>query len=260
MLLNHTSGLPDDDWDFEIAADPDPLEQAVRSLAATKLLHAPGAAWSYSGMGYTVLGDLIAKVSGEPFEAYMQQHLLKPLSMDNSTFVEADVAPDLRASPHVSAEDGSPTLGKPFCDERDAPACTLYSNCEDMIRWAQAMLNDGELNGTRILQPESIEAIWSSQAETPWPDMVGSWYGAPVADYGLGWYVGEKDGHRLVGHAGGGDGYNTQIQLAPDDGIAVIAMDNWLVDATATWYPASFAAIDVLYELLGIENPDIAGE
>ena len=69
----------------------------------------------------------------------------------------------------------------------------------------------------------------------------------------MGWYIGEMDGHRLVGHAGGTEGANTQIQFAPDDGLAVIAMDNWLDLETVTGYPASFATFDVMYTVLGIE-------
>ena len=54
-----------------------------------------------------MLGDIIAKVSGEPFASYMQQHLLEPMGMVNSTFMADEVDPDLQVTGYISAEDGS---------------------------------------------------------------------------------------------------------------------------------------------------------
>ena len=254
MLLSHLSGVPDTPYPWNVPLDPaiDPLEQAVRSLSDQQLISAPGEAWNYSNWGYSVLGDIIAKVSGEPFASYMQQHLLEPMGMVNSTFVMDEVDPDLYVTGYISAEDGSAAAMEHFVDPRDVPNSGLWSNCEDMIKWARFMLNKGELNGTRILQPESIDAMWTSEAGTFWPDVVGPWYGPYVGEYGLGWYVGEKAGHRLAGHAGAGDGVNTHIQFAPDNGLAVIAIDNWL-KPDPDWYPAGFAAFDVMDLLLGLQ-------
>ncbi len=97
--------------------------------------------------------------------------------------------------------------------------------------------------------------MWTAEAPTGWADGMGSRFGPPFAAYGLGWFLGEVTGHRLVGHPGGIDGINTQMELAPDDGLAVIAMTNWRDRRAAPGLPATFAAIDVLYLLLGVQ-PD----
>jgi CubicO group peptidase (beta-lactamase class C family) len=255
MLLSHMSGLSEVPVKWETPLDPalDPLEQAVRSLSDQQLLAAPGKQWNYSGWGYSMLGDIIAKVSGEPYASYMQEHLLKPMGMANSTFDMAEVDPDLYVTGYISDEDGKAKPMQHFVDPRDVPNSGLWSNCEDLLRWSQFMLNAGEYEGVRVLQPESIDAMLTPVAGTFWPDIVGPWYGAGVKEYGLGWYVGDLAGHRLADHPGAGDGVNAHIQFAPDDALAVIAYNNWLDYATASWYPASFAAIDVMYALLGIE-------
>lgn len=252
MLLNHTSGMPDDPWNFALTGDADPLEQAVRSLSSKSLLDAPGAAWSYADVGFDILGDLIAKVSGESFPIYMKEHLLKPLGMLTSTFVRAEVDSALRVTGYVDGEGEGVTAGEANFDARNAPAANLYSNCAEMAQWAIVMLNQGKAGEKQLLTTESIEAMWTNGVATPWRDIVGPWYGGAFQTYSLGWHLGSMDGHRLVGNAGSADGFNTQMQLAPDDGLAVIAMNNWLTYDTATWYPASFAAIDVMYTLLGI--------
>lgn len=66
----------------------------------------------------------------------------------------------------------------------------------------------------------------------------------------MGWYLGEIGGHPLTGHPGGVTGFNTQLQMAPADELAVITLANWGAD----WpFPASFTAMEVTYLLLGIE-------
>jgi len=255
MLLSHRAGLPNspDFWVEPLDATMNPLEQAVRDLSDMQLLFTPGEDWNYSSYGYSALGAIIAQVTGKPFESYMDEEWLAPIGMTHSTFVATDVEPTLRMTLYGSDVAGKATPTGLACDGRDASTCNLWSSCEDMVTWAQLMLNQGELNGTRFLKPESIKTMWTPVSNTPWLDALGPWYGSPIAEYGLGWYVGEMEGHQLVGHAGGTEGSNTQIQLAPDDGLAVIAMDNWLDLETVTGYPASFAAFDVMYTLLGIE-------
>lgn len=116
-------------------------------------------------------------------------------------------------------------------------------------------LNRGELDGVRILQPESFDALWHGAITTGWYDTLGAHFGPAYEQYGLGWFTGEAAGHRVVGHAGGGNGYNAQIELAPNDNVGIVIMSNWLVDPPPTGlYPACLAAVDVLYTLLGI-NP-----
>lgn len=255
MLLSHRAGLPNspDFWVEPLDATLNPLEQAVRDLAEMQLLFAPNTDWNYSSYGYSALGAIIAQVTDKPFESYMQEEWLAPIGMAHSTFLATEVDPTLRMTLYGSDQTGKATPTGLACDGRDGSTCNLWSSCEDMVKWAQLMLNQGELNGTHFLTPESIKTMWTPVSNTSWLDALGPWYGSPIAEYGLGWYIGEMDGHRLVGHAGGTEGANTQIQFAPDDGLAVIAMDNWLDLETVTGYPASFATFDVMYTLLGIE-------
>ena len=255
MLLSHRSGLPDKPLVWSEPLDPamNPLEQAARSLSETELLFAPDEEWSYSDYGYLVLGATIAAITGQPYESYMAEQWLAPLEMTRSTFVTEETDPSTRMTGYVSDESGKPTPTDIGCDARDASACNLWSNCEDMAKYAQFMMKHGEVGGTALLQPKSIEAMWTPISETPWAEMNGPWYGPPLQNYGLGWVLGEAAGHRLVGHPGGLDGYNSQILLAPDDGLAVLTMDNWLDLAAVPAFPASFAATDIMYALLGIE-------
>ena len=99
-MLSHSAGMPDEEnyhWD-QPEYDDGALERYVRGLASASLLFAPGERFSYSNCAYEVLGDLIAKVTGQPFETYMRVHLLEPLQMLTSTFLKRDVPPQLASA------------------------------------------------------------------------------------------------------------------------------------------------------------------
>ena len=104
QMVNHTSGMPDTDeyqW-HQPEYDDGALERYVRSLAGEEMVAAPGQRFSYSNVAYEVLGDVIAKVSGQSFEAYVQEHILDRLGMKDSTFLRRDVSPDLATTPTLA--------------------------------------------------------------------------------------------------------------------------------------------------------------
>jgi CubicO group peptidase (beta-lactamase class C family) len=100
-----------------------------------------------------------------------------------------------------------------------APSSHLFSNVEDMSRFALAQLNQGQLGEVRILPVTAYEEMWTPQGDTnlpsPWERKVG-----------LGWFLGGQEGHRLVGHGGADIGFGCGFIMAPDDGLAVVVMVN----------------------------------
>lgn len=216
QMLSHTSGIPDVTdyhWD-KPEYDAGALERFVRSIANQKLVFTPGERFAYSNTAYEILGDLIAKVSGESFEDYVQHHLLTPLGMKDSTLLLREANQQLLTSPHVE-EGGKVVVSKVFPYNRaHSPSSTLYSSIEDMSRWAIANLNHGELDGRRILKRETAESMWQASVD------------ALNMKEGISWFTTELQGHRLVMHDGGDVGFESRLLLAPDDSVAVIAMTN----------------------------------
>ena len=89
QMLSHVSGMPDvEDYEWEKPQyDDGALERYVRGLGDLSLIATPGATFRYSNMAYEILGDVIAKVSGESFEDYVKHHILEPLDMKSSTLL-----------------------------------------------------------------------------------------------------------------------------------------------------------------------------
>ena len=237
QMLGHISGMPDvEDYQWEKPEyDEGALERYVRSLSELSLIAGPGEKFQYSNMAFEVLGDVIAKVSGESFEFYVQRNILKPLGMKHSTLLIREANQNLLTSPHVPVESGV-IVSKEFPYNRaHAPSSTLYSNIDDMNRWAMANLNRGELNGKRILKASSYLLLWKAQMDA-----------GRRGEIGLSWFMTKRNQHRIVYHGGSDVGFNSYIALAPDNSISIVAMSNFLPDKTGYASSIVNAAIDMM--------------
>lgn len=234
QMVTHSSGMPDvEDYEWDKPQyDDGALERYVRSLGKQKLLFAPGSRFGYSNMAYDVLGDLIAKVSGKSFEAYVQQRILTPLGMTGSTLLIKEADPRNLASGHEMNPGGEVVVSKVAPYNRiHSPSSNLLSSVNDMARWAMANLNRGELDGKRILKDSSYTLMWTpafvDATRTNWRYKRGD---------GISWALGDYQGHPVVSHAGGDTGFVADLVIMPDKGIAVVWMMNadWLRRVTLT--------------------------
>jgi CubicO group peptidase (beta-lactamase class C family) len=222
QFLTHSSGMPDVEdyhWD-EPEYDEGALERFVRSLTDRELLFEPGEKFTYSNMAFEVLGDLIAKVSGQSFADYVKEHILLPLGMNDSSILIGDVDPALLASGHVLEGGRTQVTGHYAYNRRHGPSSCLYSNVVDMSRWAIANMNRGELEGRRILDASSYELLWAPAVEVGVRDN-------KLVHVGLSWFLSEQAGYEKVFHGGADIGYQTDLVMVPDAGVAVIVLSNY---------------------------------
>lgn len=226
QVLAHTSGLPDlrdYGWD-KPQWDEGAAERYVRSLANLKLRFVPGDRFHYSNIGYDILGDLIAKVSGVSFEAFLQKNVFHPLEMRESTFLKAEVSQELGVSPH--RRDFSTFFLQrvasvyPY-NRAHAPSSTLHSNVGDMLKFCQSLLQESK--GAKVLSSENRNLMWTPQVDQGLrdPEKV-EW----VGQVGFGWFIGSYKGHRMISYSGADPGFRASVALLPEKGIAVVCMGN----------------------------------
>jgi len=202
-LLRNTSGLvyasPDyADPGFENAAihvlygarapfrRDKPIADFVASLGALPLLHQPGEVWEYA-IGYDVLGRVIEVVSGQPFDQFLQSRLFAPLHMVDSGFsVPQDKLARLVAVP-------GPQPQPPFANSDVGKPQTFFSGgggivstVPDFLRFCQMLLNGGELDGVRILKPETVR-LMTTNSLPPEMHIAGHEVGPA---FGTGWGLG----------------------------------------------------------------------
>ncbi|WP_422659966.1 serine hydrolase domain-containing protein [Paenibacillus sp. EC2-1] len=233
QLLNHTSGIPDEDdyaWDRP-EYDELSLERYVKSNSHHKLLSEPGFKFAYSNIAYEILGDIIAKVSGMSFEQYMKKNILEPAGMQSSSFLKQEVEAHLSA-PHVlkTSNGYGGYISDVFPYHRaHGPSSTLYTNVKDMSQYMLMHLNQGiAKNGYNTLQSGSYDEMWKPHAATG--------YGQENAQIGLGWFLGEYKGSKIVSHSGWDTGFLSDLILIPEEKIAISVMTNcdyvWLGSVT----------------------------
>ncbi len=167
-LLTHTAGLSSS-TPLKGAGAPVPknadgefasLADMTRDLAEHTLLHQPGEAWVY-GPATDVVGRLCEVVSGKPFDMFLQERILGPLKMRDTTFAVPEDKRARQVVMDVRQADGSLRSVPARLRQRPWPsgAGGLFSTPADYVRFAQMLLNGGELEGARILAPKTVEMM-----------------------------------------------------------------------------------------------------
>jgi CubicO group peptidase (beta-lactamase class C family) len=213
-LMTHTPGFEES---FKnLILDTDHIAPLGPYLAAhvPNRIYPPGEVPAYSNYGAALAGYIVQRVSGEPFNEYVDTHIFKPLGMAHSTFVQP-LPPDLK--PLMS--DGYITASEPphpFEVIWDAPAGALSTTAADLARFMIAHLQNGQYNGTAILRPETVALMHAAQ------------FGAHPAlnKMALGFYENNLNGHRIIGHGGDTIYFHSQLGLILDSGTGLFVTYN----------------------------------
>ena len=215
-LLDHTSGLNDAHmWQmFSERPNPDTplLETFPEPETLLRIRSRPGSRFSYSNMGYTLLGLIIESVTGRRYETYLDQHILVPLAMYDSTFSfttqEGEHADPRLAWGHV--DDGSRYAASPVFLR---PAAQFTTTASDLAQFAQFLLSGGALDGQNFIAEELMRARGH-------PSGTEAANGGLIAGYAFG--LGRRDRHGVVGYCHGGNvvGFVAMLCIFPDEGKA----------------------------------------
>jgi CubicO group peptidase (beta-lactamase class C family) len=191
-LMTHTGGFEESVRDV-IVLDPkhEPTLRGFLIRNQPQRIFAPGTVPAYSNYGVGLAGYIVQRVSGQPYEQYVQQHIFGPLKMTGSSFYQP-VQPGVTAVPSegYKGDTTKPAVG--FELFNPAPAGGLSSTAPDMGRFARALLNGGELDGARILKPETVALMWTPQFRAS-PNM------PPIC---MGFYEDWRNNVHWIGHEG----------------------------------------------------------
>src|SRR5438105_1707898 len=205
-LLTHTSGIPNftsfPDYSTTEATPTTP-EQLVARFRDKPLNFQPGEKWEYSNSGYVLLGHLLEKISGQRYQDFVRDNLFAPLGMTESGYDSHAAIILHRASGYAPGANGPVNAGYidmsiPFS------AGGLYSTTEDMLRWEQWVI------GRKVLSAASLKKM-----TTPLEN-----------DYAYGLGVSTNNGHKMIAHDGGIEGFNTSLAYFPDDKLVVAVLAN----------------------------------
>lgn len=195
--------------------DPSDLSLAdmVKSLNDTTLVYEPETHTKYSNAGVATVGYVLQEHSGQPFAPYLKHAVLDPMGLQESSF-----GPDPRLIQNLSkaymwSYDGK-VFQAPTFELGMAPAGCMYSTVLDLGRFASVLFNGGQGPGGPILKKETLEKMWTPQFANP----------GQKNGFGIGFFIGDLDGHRMVGHGGAIYGFATQLAALPEQKLAAVAV------------------------------------
>jgi hypothetical protein len=215
--MTHTPGFEEDSRDL-ISDDSTQLIPLGRWLAThiPGRVRPPGTYSSYSNYATALAGYIVQRVSGVPWDDYIQQHVLTPLGMTH-TATRQPLPTALRADMSDGyAWAGGAYQSKKFEIVEPMPAGSIASSATDMARFMLAHLNDGELNGQRILADSTAKRM-HARAFTHDPRLPG---------FALGFYEQTSHGLRIIGHGGDTQWFHTDLALIPDEKLGVFVSYN----------------------------------
>jgi CubicO group peptidase (beta-lactamase class C family) len=212
-LLTHTSGIRDymqidyanlymERWDFK-------PKQLIDSFKNYALEFEPGTKFSYSNSGYYLLGYIIQIVSGQNYQSYIQDHLLKPLGLTHTYFDSSSIIIPNRVNGYrkdegvfKNADYWSPTI--------EYAAGGLISNVDDLFKWHKGLYS------YQILKKETLQKAfvpYQLKDRTP-------------TDYGYGWFLKTSNGIKSIEHEGGIPGFKSIVIYFPAEDIFIAALYN----------------------------------
>jgi CubicO group peptidase (beta-lactamase class C family) len=206
-FLTHTSGVTREGPAFDaLKTQPDSI--VIISAFAKPLEFPVGTKWQYCNVCYFTLAEIIARVSGKPWDAFLEERVFRPMGMTATRTTTTTALVPRRARGYVWGRDSAYVNAPEYIALR--PSGAFLSTALDLAKWDAALYRDLPL--TRA----SREAMWAQVRLNT---------GEPYR-YGFGWSVDSVDGHRQVSHGGSLPGFRAAMARFPDDSLTIIVLTN----------------------------------
>lgn len=256
-LLTHSSGLP---WEHKFKHSPNDstaLERFVYDLKNEKLRFAPGQKFdgsTYSNVGYSILGLIIQRKSGIPFDKYIQKYLLEPIQMTNSCYHHAEIQQEMKAQPIILSgksneierfnlygviKDQSPIFKYPNNPlvvrntygrtSEHGPNTGLLSSSSDLSRWMIELLKiySNSTNSSNIfLSQNTLKEMWSLKRSIE----------NKKTSIGLGWWrYADSTFGESVFHSGREPGFSSVLLIYPEKNVGITILCNGMYADQVVW-------------------------
>lgn len=213
-IMTHTAGFEEQVKDLFALDKPSPnLGEYVKTHIPQRIFP-PGTTPAYSNYATTLAGYIVERVSGQPFDDYIEQNIFQPLGMTRSTFrqpLPPELVP-LMSNGYVLGSDEA----KPFESIGPFPAGSLSSTAADMSKFMLAHLQEGRLGEAQILRPETARLMHSRLFALD-----------PAANaMAYGFYEESRNGRRIIGHAGDTVQFHSDLHLIHDAGLGFFVSYN----------------------------------
>lgn len=214
-IMTHTAGFQETIHDLFVAdaAHLYPIDRYLKDRLPTRIFP-PGVVPAYSNYATTLAGYIVQRVSGKPFDQYVQDNIYTPLNMKKTTFVQplpAELQPLMSNGYQRASQDA-----KPYEFVEAYPAGSVATTGRDMCNFMIAHLQNGKFENTQILKPETAMQMHS---RTYGPD-------DRLNAMALGFYEETRNGHRIIGHGGDTEFFHSDLHLILDQNVGFFVSYN----------------------------------
>ena len=224
-LLSHRVGLERGDsiW-YATEFGRDEVLRRIRYLPPASSMRSR---FGYQNIMYLAAGQIVKSVSGKEWDEFVRQRIFVPLGMnDTGTSVKALSPSRNVAAPH-SKIDGK-TVAIPYRNvDNIGPAGSINSNVLDMAQWVRLQLGDGKYDGKQLISAAAVKEMAMPQTIIRLEGQMAMLYpAAHFLNYGLGWFLSDYRGKKLVEHGGSIDGMRGCVAMIPEEKLGVVVLAN----------------------------------
>jgi len=224
-LLSHRSGLARGDLVW-YASDYDRSEilRRVRYLKPSWSLRSR---FGYQNIMFLAAGQIIPSITGKTWDDFIRERIFTPLGMKSSNAsIRAFAGATNVATPHSRLDEKVQAVSWRNIDNI-APAGSINSNVEDMAQWVRLQLGGGSYEGRRLISAAAIKEMQTPQTVIRIEGAQASLYPeAHFLNYGLGWFLSDYRGRKLVEHGGAIDGMRAEVAMIPEEKVGLVILTN----------------------------------
>jgi CubicO group peptidase (beta-lactamase class C family) len=224
-LVSHRSGLDTFSGDllwYETTYSTDEILRRVRFLKPKSSFRSQ---FGYQNLMFMAAGKVIEKVSGKSWAQFVSERILTPLGMSRTTASVRDLK-DNYAMPHNESGGKLRALPLGIVDNAHG-AAGLNSSAADVAKWLRLQLGRGKFEGKQIYSEPRAGEMWSANTILPVNPFPAK--DAPTklfSAYGLGWFLNDYRGKKVVSHGGGLDGMISQTAMMPEENLGLVVLTN----------------------------------
>jgi CubicO group peptidase (beta-lactamase class C family) len=226
-LLSHRSGLETFGGDllwYETTYDRAEILRRIRHLKPTSSFRSR---YGYQNIMFLAAGQVVAAVAGQSWDDFIKERFLVPLGMTRTTTsIRAFKSVDNIAAPHNEL-DGKIRVVRYGNVDGVGPAASINSSAAEMAQWLRLQLGRGAYQGKRIFSSARSREMWSPNTIVPISEQSERFN--PTRHfylYGMGWFLSDYHGRKVVSHSGGLDGMISQTGMMPEENLGVVILTN----------------------------------
>jgi CubicO group peptidase (beta-lactamase class C family) len=227
-LLSHRSGLATFGGDLLWYETTYPREEIIRRIRYLKPTYGFRSHYGYQNIMFLTAGEIVPAVTGKSWDDYVREKFFVPLGMTrtNTTFKQLSAAENV-ATPHNEV-DGRVRVVHYSNVDAAGGAAAINSSAAEMAEWVRLQLGRGTFQGKKIFSAAAAREMWTPNTVVSGVSESAEKFNPTVHFnlYGMGWFLSDYRGRRVVTHSGGLDGMTSRVALLPEENLGVVILTN----------------------------------